>query len=65
MGGRRFLLALFSLASATVLQWFGKLDLQGTAYGLTIGSTVAAFIAGNVAENKHNKDAEVMKTVKE
>ena len=33
-----------------LLQWFGKLDIQGTAYGLTIGATVAAYITGNVAQ---------------
>lgn len=57
MGGRRFLLACASLVSASVLQWFGKLDVSGTAYGLTIGSTVAAFIAGNVVENKNAANA--------
>jgi hypothetical protein len=53
-GGRRFLLALFGGVSATVLQWFGKLDPAGMAFGLTIGSTVAAYITGNVIESKNN-----------
>lgn len=56
-GGRRFILALGSGIMTTTLQWFGKLDPQGMAYGITIGATVAAYITGNVAENKHNIDA--------
>lgn len=52
-GGRRFVLAVVSLISADVLQWFGKLDLGGTAYGVTIGATVAAYITGNVMQRKH------------
>ena len=53
-GGRRFTLAVASLISADLLQWFGKLDLGGTAYGLTIAATVAAYITGNVAQRKHD-----------
>jgi hypothetical protein len=53
LGGRRFVLAVASLISADVLQWFGKLDLGGTAYGVTIGATVAAYITGNVMQRKH------------
>ena len=49
-GGRRFLLALGSGVATTVLQWFGKLDPAGTAYGLTIAATVAAYITGNVSQ---------------
>ena len=49
-GGRRFLLAAASGLMTGVLQWCGKLDIQGAAYGLTIGATVAAYITGNVAQ---------------
>lgn len=56
-GGRRFLLAAGAGVMTTLLQWFGKLDPAGMAYGLTIGSTVAAYITGNVQENKHNVQA--------
>lgn len=56
-GGRRFLLALGAGISTTVLQWFGKLDPAGMAYGLTIGGTVAAYITGNVQERKNDVQA--------
>jgi hypothetical protein len=57
VGGRRFALAVASLISADLLQWFGKLDLAGTAYGLTIGATVAAYITGNVMQRKHEGES--------
>ena len=50
IGGRRFVLAAAAGLMTGLLQWFGKLDIQGTAYGLTIGATVAAYITGNVAQ---------------
>ena len=53
-GGRRFLLALGAGLMTTLLQWFGKLDAAGMAYTATIAATVAAYITGNVQENKHN-----------
>lgn len=53
-GGRRFILALGSGVMTTILQWFGKLDPAGTAYGLTIGATVAAYITGNVVQKKND-----------
>lgn len=56
-GGRRFLLALSAGIATTFLQWFGKLDPAGNAYMLTVAATVAAYITGNVQENKHNVQA--------
>lgn len=53
IGGRRYVLAWAALLIASTLQWFGKLDLGGTAYGIVIGSTVSAYIAGNVMQRKH------------
>lgn len=52
-GGRRYLLCWGALISASVLQWFAKLDLAGTAYGLAIGATVGAYITGNVIQKKN------------
>jgi hypothetical protein len=56
IGGRRYLIAWGALISASLLQWFGKLDLAGTAYGLAIGATVGAYIAGDVIQKKHDGD---------
>jgi hypothetical protein len=51
-GGRRFLLALGSGCTTTVLQWFGKLDPAGSTYAMVVIATVGAFIAGNVMQKK-------------
>lgn len=56
-GGRRFIMALGAGIITSILQWFGKLDPAGTTFGLTIVATVAAYITGNVQENKHNVQA--------
>ena len=49
-GGRRFALAVGAGAVTSLLQWFDKLDPNGTTYGLTIGATVGAYIAGNTMQ---------------
>ena len=43
-GGRRFLLALVSCITSTVLQWWGKLDPAGSSYTLLILGTLGAYI---------------------
>lgn len=56
-GGRRYLLCWGALMAASVLQWFGKLDLAGSAWGLAVSATVGAYIAGNVLQKKNeNKE---------
>lgn len=52
VGGRRFLLVLGCGIVTSLLQYFGKLDPAGSTYALVIGSTVGAYIAGNVAEGR-------------
>ena len=52
-GGRRFLLSWGALMSANVLQWFGRLDIAGLAWGAAVGATVGAYIAGNVIQKKN------------
>lgn len=49
-GGRRFLLALGSGVTTSVLQWFGKLDPAGSTYAMVIIGTVAAYITGNTLQ---------------
>ena len=50
LGGRRYLLAWGVLVVTALLQYLGKLDIAGTAYGLTVGATVGAYITGNVVQ---------------
>ena len=57
IGGRRYILVWGAMVIASVLQWFGKLDLAGTAWGLVIGGTVGAYITGNVMQRKHEGEA--------
>ncbi len=49
-GGRRFVLALGSGITTTVLQWAGKLDPAGTTYAMVVIATVAAYITGNTLQ---------------
>ena len=50
-GGRKFILAVMSLLSATFLAYVKAID--GTAYGSVMVLCVAAFITGNVAQKKN------------
>jgi hypothetical protein len=52
IGGRRFLMAMGAGITATVLQWFGKLDPAGSAYAMIVIGTVAAYITGNAIEGR-------------
>lgn len=56
-GGRRFFMAMGAGITATVLQWYGKLDANGSTYALIVLGTVGGYITGAVVENKHNVDA--------
>ena len=49
-GSRRFLMAMGAGVTATVLQWFGKIDAAGSTYALIVLGTVGAYIAGNTAQ---------------
>lgn len=49
-GGRRFVLALGSGITTTILQWSGKLDPAGTTYAMVVIATVAAYITGNTLQ---------------
>jgi hypothetical protein len=51
-GGRRFLLAMGSSITTTVLQYMGKIDAAGSTYALVVVGTVGSYIAGNVAERR-------------
>ena len=50
VGGRKFMLTVSTQIISSVLVWFGKID--GGVYSAVIISTVAAYIAGNVAQRK-------------
>ena len=50
IGGRRFLLVCAVYAGSSALLWFGKLD--GANYASILSWSVAAYIAGNVAQRK-------------
>jgi hypothetical protein len=56
-GGRRYLMAMGAGVTATVLQWFGKLDAAGTTYAVIVLGTVGAYITGSVMETRGKKDA--------
>jgi hypothetical protein len=50
LGSRKFILALFSLASATTLCWLG--NIADGVYSAVVIATVAAYITGNVAQKQ-------------
>ena len=54
LGGRRFFMAMGAGVSATLLQWFGKMDPSGTAYATIVIATVAAYITGATHEAVKN-----------
>ena len=61
-GGRRFIMAMGAGITATVLQWFGKLDAAGSSYVMIVLGTVATYIGGNTfqktkATTKNEADA--------
>ena len=51
-GGRRFVMSMGAGITATVLQWFGKLDPEGNSYMLIVIGTVAAYITGNTTKDQ-------------
>lgn len=50
-GGRKFILAVMALLSATFLAYVKAID--GTAYASVMVLCVAAFISGNVVQKKN------------
>lgn len=48
--GRRFLIAVGALVTATALQYMGKMDPAGSAYAMIVIGTVGAYIAGDTTE---------------
>lgn len=49
-GGRRFILCLLVGLSATILQFFEKLDTSGNAYAFVMVGIVGAYITGNTVQ---------------
>ena len=48
LGGRKFLLAMFSLVSTTTLVWFGH--ISDGVYSAVIIATCGSYFTGNVAQ---------------
>lgn len=53
VGGRKFLVAVFSLSSATLLVWSGH--IADGVYSAVVIATAAAYITGNVAQKAVTK----------
>jgi len=49
---RKFIAMTAAGLSASMLQWFGKLDPAGSTYALVLMGTVGAYMVGNVAAAK-------------
>lgn len=56
-GGRRFLLAVATLISDSVLVWFGKID--SGAYSTVVLGVVAVYVAGNVYQKRIERNREI------
>jgi hypothetical protein len=50
---RKFILAVLSLLSASVLVWFGKID--GGVFATVMVATVGAYLAANVSQKAVTK----------
>lgn len=48
IGGRKFIVTLASIASATSLAWFHH--IEAGVYSVVMVSTIGAYIAGNVGQ---------------
>lgn len=48
LGGRRFVVVLISILAVNIQQWFGKLELSGSAYSTVMTLLIGAYISGNV-----------------
>lgn len=52
-GSRKFIVSMFVIASADVLVWLGT--IEPSVWGATVGTVVAAYIAGNVTQKATTK----------
>jgi hypothetical protein len=57
-GGRRFVMAMGAGITATVLQWFERLDPAGSTYAIIVIGTVGAYIAGNTVQKVKSPTSE-------
>ena len=52
-GGRRFILCLLVGLSATILQFFGKIDPAGNTYMWVMLGIVGGYVTGNTLQKTH------------